>query len=198
MRDLEIRGAGDILGTRQHGHISAVGFDLYTRLLAQSVQELKAQETGEPVTPALPAPLTIDLPLTAYIPSAYVPNSTLRLRLYRRMAQLVTLQEVDEIAEEMADRFGDIPDEVDNLFYQLRLKVLAGRAGVEAITIDGGKLAVRCARLESVNRVGLQRRFGRESGIRVSRRAVWVPYAGQPQSEWKVALVQVLEVLAEL
>jgi transcription-repair coupling factor (superfamily II helicase) len=114
------------------------------------------------------------------------------------MAQLVTLQEVDEIAEEMADRFGDIPDEVDNLFYQLRLKVLAGRAGVESITIDGGKLAVRCARLESVNRVGLQRRFGRESGIRVSRRAVWVPYVGQPQSEWKVALVQVLEVLAEL
>ncbi len=196
MRDLEIRGAGDILGTRQHGHISAVGFDLYTRLLAQAVQELKARETGETFAPALPAPVTIGLPLAAYIPADYVPENTLRLRLYRRMAQLATLEEVDAFAEELADRFGPIPDEVDNLLYQLRLKVLAGAAGVEAIAVEDGKLAVRCSRLERANRSGLQRRLGR--GVRVSRRAVWVPYVGVPQQQWRVVVVQALETLAEV
>ena len=196
MRDLEIRGAGDILGMRQHGHVADVGFDLYTRLLAQAVQEKRAQETGEPFVPALPSLVMIDLPLPVYIPSEYVPDTTLRLRLYRRMAQLATLEEVDAIAVELADRFGSIPDEVDNLLYQLRIKVLAGASGVNAISIEEGKLAVRCQRLESVNRTGLQRRLGR--GIRVSRRAVWVPYVGVPQSEWRIQLVQVLEVLAEV
>jgi transcription-repair coupling factor (superfamily II helicase) len=196
MRDLEIRGAGDILGTRQHGHISAVGFDLYTRLLAQAVQEVKSRETGEISAPALPAPITIGLPLTTHIPEHYVPDNTLRLRLYRRMAQLATLEEVDAFAEEMADRFGDIPDEVDNLLYQLRLKVLAGAAKVESISVEDGKLAIRCLRLEQVNRPGLQRRLGR--GVRVSRRAVWVPLADVSPAEWRVQLVQVLEVLADV
>jgi transcription-repair coupling factor (superfamily II helicase) len=196
MRDLEIRGAGDILGTRQHGHISAVGFDLYARLLAQAVQEKKAQETGQPFVPALPPLVKIDLPLPVYIHADYVPDPTLRLRLYRRMAQLSTLEEVDAIAEELADRFGPIPDQVDNLLYQLRLKALAGAAGVEAIAIEDGKLAIRSPRLETANRIGLQRRLGRD--VRVSRRAVWVPYAGVPQPTWRVQLVRAVEVLAEL
>ncbi len=198
MRDLEIRGAGDILGARQHGHVSAVGFDLYTRLLAQAVQELKAQATGETFVPALPPLVTIDLPLTAFIPADYVPDNTLRLRLYRRMAQMVKLQEVDAFAEELADRFGSIPDEVDNLLYQLRLKILAGAAQVDGIAIDSGKLAVRCARLEYANRPALQRRLGREQGVRVSRRAVWVPYTEAAEKEWRVMLVQVLEALSEM
>ena len=198
MRDLEMRGAGDILGTRQHGHISAVGFDLYTRLLAQAVQELRAQESGEVLAPPLPPLLTIDLPLPAFIPAEYVPDSMLRLRLYRRMAQLVTLEEVDAFSEELVDRFGPFPDQVDNLLYQLRVKVLAAGAGVEGITIDGGKLAVRCTRLEHANRMALQSRLGRERGVRVSRRAVWVPYAGVPEQEWRVLLVQVLEALRDV
>ena len=196
MRDLEIRGSGDILGMRQHGHISAVGFDLYTRLLAQAVHDLKARDTGETLAPTLPAPISIALPLGAFIPSDYVFDNTLRLRLYRRMAQLATLEEVDAFAEELADRFGPIPDELDNLLYQLRLKVLAGQAAVEGIAIEDGKLAIRCTRLERVNRSGLQRRLGR--GVRISRQAVWIPYVGIPQQEWRVLLVQVLEVLAEV
>ena len=196
VRDLEIRGAGDILGTRQHGHISSVGFDLYTRLLAQAVNELKARETGEPVVPTLPPTLTISLPLATYVPADYVPDNTLRLRLYRRMGQLATLDEVDAFAEELADRFGAIPDEVDNLLYQLRLKALAGAAGVESIAVEDGKLAIRCPRLETANRPGLQRRLGREA--RVSRRAVWVPFSGMPEQKWRVLLVQLLELLGEL
>jgi transcription-repair coupling factor (superfamily II helicase) len=196
MRDLEIRGAGDILGIRQHGHISAVGFDLYTRLLAQAVQELKTREIGETFAPTLPAPITISLPLATFLPSDYVSEHTLRLRLYRRMAQLATLDEVDGFAAELADRFGVIPDEVDNLLYQLRLKVLAGMALVEGIAAEDGKLAIRCPRLEGVNRAALQRRLGR--GVRVSRHAVWVPYDGVSEEHWRVLLVQVLEALAEV
>ena len=196
MRDLEIRGAGDILGARQHGHISLVGFDLYTRLLAQSVQELKAQETGESYVPILPAPVTIDLPLPAFIPMNYVADGTLRLRLYRRLAQLVRLEEVDAIAEELADRFGPISDEVHNLLYQLRIKILAAPAGVRAITIQGDKLAVLCPQLKTANRPALQRRLGQ--GVRVSQRAVWVLYTEMPPSQWRVLLVQTLEVLEEL
>jgi transcription-repair coupling factor (superfamily II helicase) len=196
MRDLEIRGAGDILGARQHGHISLVGFDLYTRLLSQAVQELKARETGESYVPILPAPVTIDLPLRAFMPLDYVPDNQLRLRLYRRMAQLVKLEEVDAIAEELADRFGPIPDEVNNLLYQLRIKTLASAAGVRAITLDQDKLAVRCPRLQTTDRAALQRRLG--WGVRVSRRAVWVMHEGVPQQQWSVLLVQTLEALAEL
>ncbi len=196
MRDLEIRGAGDILGTRQHGHISAVGFDLYTRLLAQSVQQLKASQTDQDFTPTLPALVTIDLPLLAQIPHDYVPDNALRLRLYRRMAQLATLEEVDAMAEEIADRFGPIPDEVDNLFYQLRLKVLAGAAGVKAVSLKDGKLSIPSERLERVNRVNLQRQLGGD--IRVSRRAVWLPYEGVDEQAWRIQLVRVLETLSDL
>ncbi|MBC8249406.1 MAG: transcription-repair coupling factor, partial [Anaerolineales bacterium] len=133
MRDLEIRGAGDLLGTRQHGHIAAVGFDLYCRLLAQAVWELKEEPEGE--TPsALSAPLapsvSIDLPLPAFIPRDYVPDPPLRLRLYRRMAGLATMDEIEEMERELKDRFGDLPEATTNLLYQLRLKVLALRAGV--------------------------------------------------------------------
>jgi transcription-repair coupling factor (superfamily II helicase) len=112
------------------------------------------------------------------------------------MAQLALLEEIDAFAEELADRFGSIPDEVDSLLYQLRLKVLAGVAGVDNIAVDGGKLSVRCLRLEYANRAGLQRRLGQ--GVRVSKRAVWVPYAGLPQQRWRVLLVQVIEALADL
>jgi transcription-repair coupling factor (superfamily II helicase) len=196
MRDLEIRGAGDILGTRQHGHISAVGFDLYTRLLAQAVREKQAEETGEAFAPALPPLVTIDLPLPVHIPAEYVPDVSLRLRLYRRLAQMTTLSEIDAIAEELADRFGPIPDEVDNLLYQLRLKVLAGATGVETIGIENGKLAIRSPNVEQIGRLQAQRRLGRD--VRVSRQSMWLPYSDVPEQKWRVQLVQALEMLAEL
>jgi transcription-repair coupling factor (superfamily II helicase) len=103
MRDLEIRGAGELLGAQQSGHIAAIGFDLYTRLLAQAVRQRKAAREGKPLPLELPEPTTIDLPLAAYIPTDYVPDSALRLRLYRRMAGLTSLDEVDEMAEELGD-----------------------------------------------------------------------------------------------
>ncbi|MDX1662196.1 MAG: transcription-repair coupling factor [Candidatus Promineifilaceae bacterium] len=192
MRDLEIRGAGELLGPRQSGHIAAIGFDLYTRMLAQAVRQRKAAREGGPPVAELPEPTTIDLPLAAYIPPDYVPDGSLRLRLYRRMAGLNSLEEVDEMAEELADRFGPIPDPVDNLLYQLRIKVLAMRAAVKSVTIESGQIRIRVPALEEMPRYRLQRYVAND--VRVSKKAVWL---GRDMStnEWKVVLVRVLERL---
>ena len=192
MRDLEIRGAGELLGAQQSGHIASIGFDLYTRMLAQAVRQLKAAREGEEIPAALVEPTTIDLPLAAYIPTDYVPDAALRLRLYRRMAGLATMDEVDAMAEELADRFGPIPDPVDNLLYQLRVKVLAGKAGVSSVTVESGQIRVRVPGLDHLPRYRLQRYLGEE--VRVSRKAVWF---GRDLStnEWKIILVRVLEKL---
>jgi transcription-repair coupling factor (superfamily II helicase) len=195
MRDMELRGAGDLLGGAQSGHVSAVGLDLYTRLLANAVKRRKAEQAGESIPFELPEATMIDLPLAAYVPTDYVPDAALRLRLYRRMALLGSLLEIDEMAEELADRFGPIPDPVHNLLYQLRIKVLAQKAQVTAVITDGGQIRIRLPLLETgLNRFHLQRYLG--DAVRVSRKAIWMKRELSTH-EWQVALVQVLERLAE-
>jgi len=145
MRDLEIRGAGEILGTRQHGHIAAVGFHLYTRLLADSVERLRKKQQA----PLLPLPTTlppeirmsinVDLPLPIGIPADYVADKDMRLRLYRRIANLNTMDEIEALIGEFIDRFGPIPEPVNNLFYQLKVKILAEAISLVSISTDGGK-----------------------------------------------------------
>jgi transcription-repair coupling factor (superfamily II helicase) len=192
MRDLEIRGAGELLGAEQSGHIGNIGFDLYTKMLAQAVRERKAAREGKAIITGLPEPATIDLPLATYIPPDYVPDAALRLRLYRRMAGLDSLEEVDEMAEELADRFGPIPDPVDNLLYQLRVKVLAMQAGAASITVESGQIRVRVPGLDEAPRYRLQRYLGND--VRVSKKAIWFG-RDVATSEWQVALVRVLERL---
>src|SRR5690554_4920828 len=105
MRDLEIRGAGDMLGTRQSGHIAAVGFHLYTQLLAQAVRHLRGE--GEaPHLPVATPTVTIDLPVPAYIPTTFIPEAALRIQLYRRLAELESLEAVNDMEAELRDRFG--------------------------------------------------------------------------------------------
>jgi transcription-repair coupling factor (superfamily II helicase) len=192
MRDLEIRGAGDLLGARQSGHIAVVGFDLYTRLLSQAVKARKAERAGQPAPKEMPEATLIDLPLAAYIPTDYVPDAALRLRLYRRMAMLDSLAAIDEMAAELADRFGAIPDPVNNLLYQLRVKSLAMPAGVTAVTTEGGQIQIRLFEQLNLDRFRLQRYLG--ESVRVSRKAIWMDRALSTH-EWQVALVQVLEKL---
>lgn len=122
-----------------------------------------------------------------------MPDGGLRLRLYRRMANLTTLEEIDEMADELADRFGPIPDPVHNLLYQLRVKVLAERAGVTAVTTEAGQIKIRLPDLENIDRYRLQRYLGENA--RVSRKAIWMQ-RGLSTHEWQVELVQVLERLA--
>ncbi len=117
MRDLEIRGAGNILGAEQSGHIAAVGYDLYCRLLEQAVRELKHEEIEEHTE------IDIDLQLDAYIPSSYIGSDLLKMEAYRRLARARTVEEVRDAETEMEDRYGPAPAEVVNLVAKHRLRV---------------------------------------------------------------------------
>jgi transcription-repair coupling factor (superfamily II helicase) len=143
MKDLEIRGAGNLLGTRQSGHITAVGFSLYTRLLAEAVEEQKALRAGKAKPPPrLPAP-TVDLPLDAFIPEDYVADVDTRLELYRALGSVEAAEKLEDIRKELADRFGAPPPEVENLFYAVRIKALGAKAGIESISMDEGLIIIR-------------------------------------------------------
>ncbi len=144
LKDLEIRGAGNLLGVRQSGFINAVGFSLYTQLLAEAVEELKVKRADVPRVKErrLPPP-TINLPLPAFIPEEYVADLNTRLSLYRRLAKLEDVNQIDEVASEFADRFGAPPLEVENLLYSVRIKLLAVGAGVEFIIQEDRQLVLR-------------------------------------------------------
>ncbi len=192
VRDMEIRGAGDFLGGEQSGHIATVGFDMYTRLLTKAVKRRKAEMRGETLPAELPDNVLIDLPLATYIPTDYAPDTQLRLRLYRRMATLDTLAEIDEMAAELADRFGPIPDPIHNLLYQIRIKALAQPAGVSAVVTEAGQIRIRITELGGMDRYHLQRYLG--EAVRVSKSAIWLK-KDRGTHEWQIELVQVLEKL---
>jgi transcription-repair coupling factor (superfamily II helicase) len=187
IRDLEMRGAGDILGTRQSGQIAAVGFDLYTRLLTRSVQELRARREGQPAPPDPLGSIRIDLPIPVRLPEDYVSDVRLRLQLYRRVAELRSLAEVREMEQELSDRFGPLPDSAQNLMYQLRLKALARDAGVRSVAFDGSRLVLRSSLTEYPERKRLQRVLG-ERAI-VGRNEIWLPL----EKGWREELVSVLQ-----
>jgi transcription-repair coupling factor (superfamily II helicase) len=202
MRDLEIRGAGELLGARQHGHIAAVGFDLYCRLLAQAVRELRGESpelvTGDEAAAYL-TPLTegvqINLPLPVYLPEDYVPDESLRLQLYRRLAGLVNQKDIAAMAQELEDRFGKLPEPVVNLLYQLKLKALALESGVQAINVESGQIVIKAEGLEDLDRAGLQRRVGTQ--IRVTRRQIWMPMHPNP-SLWQAELEKILHLMRRM
>ncbi|MBN1311799.1 MAG: transcription-repair coupling factor, partial [Anaerolineae bacterium] len=203
MRDLEIRGAGDILGVRQHGQIAAVGFHLYTGMLSQAISRLRAEREGKitvhPEREEAAAPreiVTIDLPIPTYIPTDYVPDISLRIQLYRRMADLTSEEAIAALAAELADRFGERPGPVDNLLYQLHVKRLALAAGVEAVTNESGQISLRKAGLAHVDRLALQQSLGHN--VRVSRTAIWLPRATDEQIDWKDTLLEILKRIEKL
>jgi len=176
MRDLEIRGTGDILGTRQHGHIAEVGFHLYTSMLALAVQKLQ-KEKGLKVAPT-PVhmqvqlnPITIELPLDSIIPTDYVRQKEIRIGLYRRMADIRQIQDLDALKEEFNDRFGELPPAVRNLFLQLKIKIFAEQAGLASITIENSQFALRFpenAIPPDLPPLGSQ--------IRIGKTALWIPF----------------------
>lgn len=194
MRDLEIRGAGELLGGSQSGHIATIGFDLYTKMLATAVKIRKQAQAGETVKLELPPDTLIDLPLPTYIPPDYLPDSGLRLRLYRRMAGLTTLEEIESMGAELLERFGPMPDPVENLLFQLRIKVLAAKSGVTAVTHESSQIRIQLPNLLNMNRINLQRFLG--ENVRVSRTGIWL-VKNLSTREWQITLVQALEKLGE-
>ena len=145
MRDLEIRGAGNLLGEAQHGHMAAVGYDLYCKMLGEAVRRLKGESEEEIFT------TTMDLNVDAYIPETYIPNEYQKLDIYKRIAGIESEEELEDMTEELIDRFGDIPKRVEQLLCIARLKALAHSCYVAAVEQKGSELKITMyekARLE--------------------------------------------------
>ena len=152
MRDLEIRGAGNLLGAEQHGHIAEVGFDLYVKLMASAVDEAKGlpwREEGE---------VRIDLPLNAYIPKGYVADENLRLEAYRRIASATDESDIEEVRAELLDRYGGpLPPPVEALFEIAALRRLMMSQGIVEVATVARNLRVRPIELEESRQVRLER-----------------------------------------
>jgi transcription-repair coupling factor (superfamily II helicase) len=132
MRDLEIRGAGNLLGEEQSGHIAEVGFDLYLRLVSEAVSDFRDGSSKEKEPE-----MRIEIPLEAHLPVAYVDSQRLRLEIYRRIAATSTATELDEITEELRDRFGELPGEVRSLFDIATFRISACQMGVREVVLQG-------------------------------------------------------------
>jgi transcription-repair coupling factor (superfamily II helicase) len=137
MHDLEIRGAGSILGRAQSGHVAAIGYEMYTKLLAREIKRLQGKEVEEEIDPEL------SLSVSAFLPDSFIEDAGTRLELYRRLASRETLDEVSEMASEIEDRFGTMPDEAKNLLGVMEIKVLAKQLKIRQLTFDGRMFACK-------------------------------------------------------
>ncbi len=148
MKDLELRGTGNLLGDEQSGHIEGVGFDLYVRMVSEAVEQYKEPDRHEPIT------VTIDLPIEASIPVAYIDSDKLRLEAYRKLAAARSEDDLKELREELTDRYGALPDEFSSLFAIARLRAKARSLGVGEIVTQGSR--VRIARVDPAESVQMR------------------------------------------
>ena len=139
LKDLEIRGAGNLLGGEQSGHIAEVGFDLYMRMVGEAVEEFKSGYVEE--TPRIKE-CKVELPITAHLPTEYVPSERLRLDIYRRMADATEDSALEAVKEELMDRFGPLPAEAENLMQVAHLRVLAKSYGLTEVVLQGKNLRI--------------------------------------------------------
>jgi transcription-repair coupling factor (superfamily II helicase) len=149
MRDLEIRGAGNLLGGEQSGHVAALGFELYMQMLDQAVAEAGAEEDGAEGEP-LPEPVRLDVNVDAYVPADYVPYEQAKIEVHRRVAGALEVAEVERLREELLDRFGPLPEPVENLLSLQRARIKFGQAGARSVSFRGDRLAVVPIELDSV------------------------------------------------
>jgi transcription-repair coupling factor (superfamily II helicase) len=164
LSDLEIRGAGNILGPEQSGYMAAVGFELYTQLLTEAVDLRRGR-----IRPPQPAAVRLELPGSAYLPDAYVAGAGAKLELYRRFAQVKTDADADALRAHLLDRFGPIPPEVGGLFRAVAVRLAAEAAGVSEVRVDEGRLTLKW------------RRYDRDVVTRALTLAGFRPLAGSNQ-----------------
>jgi transcription-repair coupling factor (superfamily II helicase) len=207
MRDLEIRGAGNLLGVKQSGHIAALGFDLYCQLLAEAVAELKASRSvslegkaiGEgdirkgPIVGEAKQSPSIVLPLDAHIPEEYVTNLNTRLSLYDRLAKVEHIEELTEMIRELQDRFGPLPEPVQNLLYVVKMKVLAVKAKVSAISTQGRHIIIKPQAVSPLKIRGVRGVMSAhpDSAIRIGATQIRLD-TRLLRDRWKVVLEQIL------
>jgi transcription-repair coupling factor (superfamily II helicase) len=145
MRDLEIRGAGNLLGDEQSGHVAALGFELYMQMLDEAVAAAEPEAEGEP----LPEPVRLDVNVDAYVPADYVPYEQAKIEVHRRVAGALEVADVERLREELVDRFGPLPEPVENLLALQRARIKFGQAGARTVSFRGDRLAVVPIELDS-------------------------------------------------
>jgi transcription-repair coupling factor (superfamily II helicase) len=195
-RDLEIRGAGNMLGGEQSGHIEAIGFELYMRLLQQAVKEI---QQGRPIEEA--GPITLDLPLTALIPASYVVDTELRLNLYRRIAAVTNARELSEIQLELIDRFGPLPDEVERLVALIALRLRCQELGIDSIVEREREIVIRPIATDRMDRRLLNSRLGHAvrltpQSVRIKLQELEIPW--QEALDTVLGQVEVVETSGDL
>jgi transcription-repair coupling factor (superfamily II helicase) len=138
MRDLEIRGAGNLLGDEQSGHVAALGFELYMQMLDEAVAEAAAGDA----TDEMPEPVRLDVNVDAYIPADYIAYEQAKIDVHRRIAGAREVADLGVLRDELEDRFGEIPQPLDNLLALQQARIKLGQAGARAVSFRGGRLAV--------------------------------------------------------
>jgi len=189
MSDLEIRGAGNILGAEQHGHVAAVGFELYAQLLEEAVNE----QRGAPRAASALPEITVDLALSTAIPDDYIPSRQRKLETYRRIAELADLADLAALRDELRDRYGAPPEPVRNLLYGVDVKLRAAKAGATEVRARGSDLRVVLGRdIGVAEREKLARVFPRaQAGQRQIRLSVL-----DGTGDWRDMLTRVLDLVA--
>jgi transcription-repair coupling factor (superfamily II helicase) len=182
MRDLEIRGAGNLLGGEQTGHIAAVGFDLYCQMVTEAVGELTGDVPPEPVE------VTLDLPVDAHLPREYVARDDVRMEAYRRLAAVAAPTDVDDVREEWEDRYGPPPPPAEALLEAARLRAECVRLGIRSLVVAGNAARIRGLTLRESQKVRLSRLA---PGAKVSTEEVLVPLR-VPPAETAAALTYLL------
>jgi len=189
MHDLEIRGAGNILGAEQHGHVAAVGFELYAQLLEEAVNEQRGTRTGA----AAGSEVVVDLALSTAIPDEYIPARARKLEMYRRMAELRELDELVALREELKDRYGPPPEPMRNLLHGVEVKLRAAKAGATEVRVRGAELRIVMGHdLGDAQRTLLLSVFPKaQHGQRQIRASIV-----EARGDWRDALTRVLDGLA--
>jgi transcription-repair coupling factor (superfamily II helicase) len=190
MRDLEIRGAGNLLGEDQSGHVAAIGFELYMGMLDEAVAALAGDSAEE-----APEPVRVDLPVDAYVPGDYVPYEAAKIEIHRRVAGAKEIADLILLREELEDRFGPVPDQLDNLIKLQDARIKLGRAGARRVDFAGGRLAVSPIELDS-GQVGVLRERVPEAIYESGRSTVRVRVPEEPAERF-AAVVRAAEAVLE-
>ena len=178
MRDLEIRGAGNLLGAEQHGHMEAVGYDLYCKMLSAAVKEAKGLKMEEDFE------TSIDLALDAFIPPGYIPNESQKLDIYKRIAGIENGEEAEDMLEELLDRFGEPPKSVQNLLAVAELKALAHKAYITEIKQTGDTIRMTLyekARLQAEGIPALLKQYGNDLSFKLENNPYFLLKYRQPR-----------------
>ncbi|MEU8889479.1 transcription-repair coupling factor [Streptomyces sp. NPDC048442] len=174
MKDLEIRGAGNMLGGEQSGHIAGVGFDLYIRMVGEAVADYRAAVEGGEEQPEAPLEVKIELPVDAHVPHDYAPGERLRLQAYRSIASANTEADITAVREELTDRYGKLPEPVENLLLVAGLRMLARACGVGEIVLQGPNIRFAPVELRESQELRLKRLYPR-TVIKATAHQILVP-----------------------